>query len=279
MTRLGPGRDGSSHPGPSRPDPSHPGPSRPDPSRACPSRATASHSQRPGPDHERNQVGGITLLRLVPDQLVRDEGHQLGLWGDAFISDRVARAAVRVQAMLGHNAVTRPTLAGGRGPAEQVTLVPFGDAKDPLFPADRPWPAQIPAPAPATVYPVPLPAVITDDHEEPVTVTGRALVSAPPARLSGRRRTVARRHLVGRALAGYRTLVGPSQRPQVRQVPAGHRRRKRLAGGRAGGPLADRGQLRLIPLSPRSVSRLRSKQMRFNEYQFDLWPCFVSAAR
>ena len=130
------------------------------------------------------QVGGITQLRLVPDQLVRNEGHQLGLWGDAFISDRVARAAVRVQAMLGHNAVTRPTLAGGRGPAEQVTLVPFSDAKDPLFPADRPWPAQIPAPAPATVYPVPLSAVITDDREEPVTVTGRALVSAPPARLS-----------------------------------------------------------------------------------------------
>ena len=149
-----------------------------------PARPAASHSRRRGPDREGIQVRGITLLRLVPDQLVRDEGHQLGLWGDAFISDRVARAAVRVQAMLGHGAVTRPTLAGGRGPADQVTLVPFGDAKDPLFPADRPWPAQIPAPAPATVHPEPLPAVITDDREEPVTVTGRALVSAPPARLS-----------------------------------------------------------------------------------------------
>ena len=187
--RAGSGRDGPSCPGPSCPGPSCPGPSCPGPScpgPSCPgpSRPTASHSRRREPDHEGIQVGGITLLRLVPDQLVRNEGHQLGLWGDAFISDRVARAAVRVQAMLGHNAVTRPTLAGGRGPAERVTLVPFGDAKDPLFPADRPWPAQIPAPAPATVYPVPLPAVITDDCEEPVTVTGRALVSAPPARLS-----------------------------------------------------------------------------------------------
>jgi protein ImuB len=135
-------------------------------------------------ENEGIQFGGITLLRLIPDQLVRDEGRQLGLWGDAVISDRVARAAVRVQAMLGHGAVTRPILAGGREPAEQVTLVPFGDARDPLRPADRPWPGRIPAPAPATVYPVPLSAVITDDRGATVTVTGRALVSAPPARLS-----------------------------------------------------------------------------------------------
>lgn len=130
------------------------------------------------------QAGGITVLRLIPDQLVRDEGRQLGLWGDAVVSDRVARAALRVQAMLGHGAVTRPVLAGGRGPAEQVALVPFGDARDPELPAGRPWPGRLPAPAPATVYPVPLPARITDDSGEAVTVTGRALVSAPPARLS-----------------------------------------------------------------------------------------------
>jgi len=134
--------------------------------------------------HEGIQVGGITLLRLVPDQLVRDEGRQLGLWGDVVVSDRVARAAVRVQAMLGHGAVTRPTLAGGRGPADQVTLVPFGDAQDPLLPADRPWPGRIPAPSPATVYPVPLSAVVTDDRGTTVTVTGRAVISAPPARFS-----------------------------------------------------------------------------------------------
>ncbi len=133
---------------------------------------------------EEIQTGGITLLRLIPDQLVRDEGRQLGLWGDAVISDRVARAAIRVQAMLGHGAVTRPMLAGGRDPADQVTLVPFGDAQDPVFLADQPWPGQIPAPAPVTVYPAPLSAVVTDDRGAVVTVTGRALVSAPLARLS-----------------------------------------------------------------------------------------------
>ena len=127
---------------------------------------------------------GITLLRLAPDQLVRAEGRQLGLWGDTAVSDQVARAAMRVQAMLGHSAVTRPVLAGGRSPGEQVTLVPFGDLTDPARPAGLPWPGRIPAPAPATVYPDPLPAQVTDGAGAAVTVTGRALVSAPPAALS-----------------------------------------------------------------------------------------------
>ena len=130
------------------------------------------------------QAGGIRLLRLVPDQLVRHRGRQLGLWGDAVISDRVARAAVRVQAMLGHDAVQRPVLAGGRSPAEQALGVPFGAEQTPARPADRPWPGQIPAPAPATVYPTPLTATVTDRAGTMVTVTGRGQVSADPAWLS-----------------------------------------------------------------------------------------------
>ena len=128
--------------------------------------------------------GGITLLRLAPDQVVRAHGRQLGLWGDALVSDRVARAALRVQAMLGHGAVTRPVPAGGRSPAEQATLVPFGDARDPERPPDRPWPGRIPAPVPATVCRDPLPARVADGAGAPVTVTGRAQISAPPARMS-----------------------------------------------------------------------------------------------
>jgi protein ImuB len=135
-------------------------------------------------DGWRDGSGGITLLRLIPDQLVRATGRQLGLWGDAVVSDQVARCAIRVQAMLGHSAVTRPVLAGGRGPAEQVLLVPFGDAPAPHSPADRPWPGKIPAPAPATVYPVPRPAQVTDAAGAAVSVTGRAQLSAPPARLA-----------------------------------------------------------------------------------------------
>lgn len=127
---------------------------------------------------------GIELLRLVPDQLVRATGRQLALWGDSVISDRVARAAIRVQAMLGHAAVTRPVLSGGRRPAEQAVLVPFGDAEVPARPPGRPWPGQIPAPAPATVYPAPIAALVTDARGDVVTVSGRAELSGPPAWLT-----------------------------------------------------------------------------------------------
>ena len=128
--------------------------------------------------------GGIVRLRLVPDQLVRDTGRQLALWGETVISTRVARAATRVQAMLGSSAVTRPLLTGGRDPSEQVTLIPFGDAAIPARPAGRPWPGRIPPPAPATVYDPPLPAQVTGEAAVPVEVTGRAAISAPPAWLS-----------------------------------------------------------------------------------------------
>jgi protein ImuB len=167
---------------------------------------------------EGGAVGGITLLRLVPDQLVRATGRQLGLWGDAVVNDRVARAALRVQAMLGHGSVVRPLLAGGRDPAEEVTPVPFGDAADPALPAGRPWPGRLPAPAPATVYPVPLPARVIDASGATVTVTGRALVSAPPARLSAD----------GGPLLAVTSWAGPWPVTERWWRPEGARRRARF---------------------------------------------------
>ena len=147
---------------------------------AAPAAAPSAPSSVPDGPAE----GGIARLRLVPDQLVRDTGRQLALWGETVISTRVARAATRVQAILGSGAVTRPLLAGGRDPAEQVTLIPFGDAGIPALPAGRPWPGHIPPPAPATVYDPPLPAEVTGEAAVPVEVTGRAAISAPPAWLS-----------------------------------------------------------------------------------------------
>jgi len=128
--------------------------------------------------------GGIARLRLVPDQLIRAEGQQLALWGDDLVRDRVERAAVRLQAMLGHESVTHPMLAGGRGPGDRVVLVPFGDVREARRPAGRPWPAGIPPPAPATVYPAPIPARVIDASGAPVTVSGRAVVSASPDALA-----------------------------------------------------------------------------------------------
>ena len=76
-------------------------------------------------------------------------------------------------------------------------------------------------------------------------VTGRGQLSGEPGPAVGRRRAAGRRHRLDRAMAGYRALVGHRARLQEGQVPAGYRRRRRLARCRAGWPLADRGQLRL----------------------------------
>ncbi len=133
---------------------------------------------------EQHPQGGVAMLRLTPDQVVRAAGQQLALWGETVVSDRVARAAMRIQAMLGHEAVLRPVIGGGRDFAVQVTPAPFGEKREPRLPADQPWPGRVIGPAPGVVYPAAREAEVTDDAGEIVTVSGRCVVSAAPARLA-----------------------------------------------------------------------------------------------
>lgn len=128
-------------------------------------------------------TGGIVRLRLAPDQVVVDKGRQLALWGSDIASDAVERAATRIQVMLGHAAVTRPVLTGGRGPGERVAKIPWGDRLEDGAAAEGPWPGRVPAPAPAVVHPEPLPVLVVDEYGRPVKVSGRCEVSAPPAEL------------------------------------------------------------------------------------------------
>src|SRR5207247_687602 len=58
-------------------------------------------------------TGGIALLRLVPDEVVPDDGRQLGFWGGAREADeRAARAVARLQGLLGPDAVAVPEQRG-----------------------------------------------------------------------------------------------------------------------------------------------------------------------
>jgi protein ImuB len=141
---------------------------------------------RPGAAGDAGEYagGGIAALRLVPDQVVRATGHQLALWGETVVSDRVARAAMRVQAMLGHEAVLRPVPGGGRNVTEQVSPVPFGEKRESRLATGQPWPGRIVGTAPGVVYPVAREAKVTDDAGHLVTVTGRCVLSAAPARLT-----------------------------------------------------------------------------------------------
>jgi protein ImuB len=120
---------------------------------------------------------------LAPDQVVVDSGRQLALWGSPVASDAVERAVGRIQVMLGHAAVTRPVLTGGRGPGEQVSKIPWGDRLETVPAAEAPWPGRLPDPAPAVVHPEPQPVLVVDEDGLPVTVSGRCEVSAPPAEI------------------------------------------------------------------------------------------------
>ena len=142
----------------------------------------ADGAEEPPPGDEA-VWGGVVWLEMAPDQLVPDEGTQGSLWGRSAVTERVARAADRIQALLGHRAVTRPVLTGGRGPGERVVRVPVGDLA-PSGAPDGPWPGRIPAPAPAVVPRRPWPATVVDATGAPVRVSARCAVSAPPARLS-----------------------------------------------------------------------------------------------
>jgi protein ImuB len=128
-------------------------------------------------------AGGIRRLRLVPDGVLPHAGQQPGLWGESGEArTRAHRAVARVQGLLGPDSVLTAVLRGGRSPADQVRLVPWGEERCPA--GQAPWPGRLPAPAPATVLPEPAPAAVQDGYGRPVTVTARLAVSAPPAWLA-----------------------------------------------------------------------------------------------
>jgi protein ImuB len=171
-------------------------------------------------------TAGLTLIRLVPDEVIPASGRQLGFWGGSAEADeRAGRALARVQGMLGVDQVVTPVLTGGRGPADRVRYVPWGDAREDaeaitpgiraLLPrqTDGPWPGQVPAPAPAVVHPEPLPVDVVDAADRTVVVTGRGLLTAEPARVTDE------------LVTGW---AGPWPVDERWWDPAAHRRRARL---------------------------------------------------
>jgi protein ImuB len=145
-----------------------------------------SEGPHANPDGDRAEmmVGGLTVLRLSPDEVIPDEGRQLGLWGGASANDeRAARAFARVQALLGPESVCTITVTGGRRPADQVQLTPWGDERIIPPTASQPWPGRLPAPLPTTVYPLPLPAKLFDADGAHISVSSRGAISAPPVKV------------------------------------------------------------------------------------------------
>ncbi len=138
--------------------------------------------------------GRISFIRLAVAETAPDEGRQLGFWGGQSEADeRAKRAMGRVQALVGFEGVTVGRLGSGRRFADFEQRLPFGttgQAEAASNPAGSrgagasnpapPWPGRLGAPVPAEVLAEPEPLVVLDADGEPVGVSGRAHLSAPP---------------------------------------------------------------------------------------------------
>ncbi|MDY5785926.1 DNA polymerase Y family protein [Corynebacterium sp.] len=130
-------------------------------------------------------AGAIVSLILEPLELAAPEA--VGeLWSDGTSTDAARRVVERVQSQLGIDAVLQPRHVGGRGVAERIELVPFGEQPSPVAPAR--WPGAIPAPLPARLgggIDHPASAVtLVDATATRVGVTAEALLTSAPYALA-----------------------------------------------------------------------------------------------
>ncbi len=142
----------------------------------------------------RPPTAGITLLRLVPVEVVPAIGIQEGFWGGrSHADDRAERGIARLVGLLGHDDVLVPEWRGGRHPESQFALVSAalvsgsdvtGAGSGRLVAAptgEGPWPGALPAPSPATMHNAVV--ELLDVDGQTIRVNGRNIMSASPATL------------------------------------------------------------------------------------------------
>lgn len=127
-------------------------------------------------------AAGIVRVRVIPERVDAIGAHERGLFGDG-PDDRVHHALSRVQSMLGHEAVVTAVIGGGRSPGDRMVLVPWGDRGQTQRDPAAPWPARLPDPAPAVVFPARLPLTVLDAAGAPVSIDDRGALSGAPAQL------------------------------------------------------------------------------------------------
>lgn len=126
-------------------------------------------------------VAPLVRLALRAEDVVAVGAEQGRLWGEARGADlRAHRALLRVQGLLGADAVLRAAVQGGRDLRDQVHLVPWGDAAPAARTTTAPWPGRLPGPAPATVLVEPLEVQLCGSDGRRVQVDARLGMSAEP---------------------------------------------------------------------------------------------------
>lgn len=136
-----------------------------------------------------NEQDGIIALWLTPVECVPPEQLDGGLWDTGRSHHQAARQVIeRVQSSLGVDAVLQPVPAGGRGVAERVHFVPYGEKRDAVRNPEGTWIGRIPGPLPARLgggsnHPA-TQIVMIDAEGKRVYVTAEAALSSSPYALS-----------------------------------------------------------------------------------------------
>jgi protein ImuB len=125
----------------------------------------------------------ISRVRVTPEAVDAIGNHEAGLWGTG-PDERIHHGLSRVQSMLGHDEVLTAVVGGGRTVSDRQNLVAWGDRAALARPPQQPWPGQLPAPAPATVFETRHPVHVLTADGDAVRVDDRGMLSAPPARFS-----------------------------------------------------------------------------------------------
>jgi protein ImuB len=134
-----------------------------------------------GPAGDR-PTAGVVRLRLVPDEVHRDEGSQLPLWGGPTDADeRVAPVLARLQGLLGFEAVRVAVPSGGRAPREAVRLVPWGEPRGAEYDGTPPWPGRLPPPSPTEVFRDTPVAQLLDRRGGDIVLDARGHLTGTPA--------------------------------------------------------------------------------------------------
>ena len=192
------------------------------------------HRRRGGRAPAARPTAGIVRLRLVPDGVVAHAGLQPGLWGEAGGADeRAHRALIRVQGLLGPDAVVTAVLGGGRVPGRPGAPGALGRRPDTRAGPAPPWPGRLPPPAPGDR--AARAAARGGLRRRPATGHGhRPAGGQRAAGRAGRRRWAASRAERGEAIRGW---AGPWPVDERWWAPGEARRQARfqvcLADGRA----------------------------------------------
>ena len=143
--------------------------------------ATRAHWQLEG---WGQATAGVSVVRLVAEEVVDARGRQLMVWGDERSREQVDRAVARLVGWFGPDAVVQAELQGGRTPHEQVTWIPYGTpsagASSSVGTERAPWPGSLRGPAPTRLFATPVAAELLGEDGTAVHVGGRGAVRGTP---------------------------------------------------------------------------------------------------